>query len=187
MDALDLLEQQHRDVNGLIDRVATEPSAGRRSSLVADVVRAVEAHSRAEERAFYGTFSERIGGDDGRLYEAFELHAVLRFAAANLLRTRATDVRFVARLKLVRQLFARHAAIEEDWMFPKAKRSFGDEELDRIGLDVERTHAVRMHVGRSPLEPRRAPEGRAWIARPGRAERAGATHRPERREGASHR
>src|SRR6185369_5507943 len=150
MDALDLLEQQHRDVSGLIDRVAAEPSVGRRITLVVQVVRAVEAHSRAEERAFYGAFCGRIGGADGRLYEGFEHHALLRFAAANLLRTRAGDVRFGARVETVRQLFARHAAVEEDWMFPRAKRVFHDEDLDRIGVEVERAHTRWLDVA-SPL------------------------------------
>ena len=58
--------------------------------------------------------------DDARLYEAFEDHALMRFVAVNLLRTRATDVRFSARLKLVQETFLRHATAEEDWGFPKA-------------------------------------------------------------------
>src|SRR5262249_37258231 len=131
MDALDLLEQQHRHLEELFAGVAqmAEPGArepasiamGRRTALVVQLVRAVEAHSRVEESVFYAAFIAKVGEDD-RLYEAFEDHALLRFAAVNLLRTRATDVRFAARFKLVHQLFRRHARVEEDWMFPKAKR-----------------------------------------------------------------
>lgn len=189
MDALDLLEEQHRDVGAMIDRIAAEPSAGRQGMLVAAAVRAVLAHSRAEERAFYGAFAGRIGGDDGRLYEAFEHHALLRFAASNLLRTRPSDVRFSARLEVVRQLFGRHASAEEDWMFPRAKRTFRDEELDRIGVEIERAHALRMEVGpllpERPRRPRQAT--RPGDARPAHGARAASAHRAERRDGAAHR
>jgi hemerythrin superfamily protein len=146
MDALDLLEQQHSDIASLIDRLVEETSPGQRTALVARVVRAVEAHSRVEERCFYPAFRARIG-DGGRLYEVFEHHALLRFAAVNLLRTRATDLRFTARLEMVRELALRHAEAEEDWAFPKAKRNLTDEELDRIGVEVAHAHDVLMRPG----------------------------------------
>jgi hemerythrin superfamily protein len=160
MDALDLLEQQHRDLGELFARVVAEAAPGRRTALVAQVVRAVEAHSRVEEGVFYAAVSAQIGGAEARLYEAFEDHALLRFAAVNLLRTRATDLRFPARLKLVHNLFRRHAAVEEDWLFPKAKRALHDEALERIGQEIARAHASRMAVaplGSLPAAPRRLP------------------------------
>jgi hemerythrin superfamily protein len=160
MDALDLLEQQHRDIASLIDHLAEETSPGQRTALARRVVRAIEAHSRAEERCFYPTFRARIG-DGGRLYEVFEHHALLRFAAVNLLRTRATDLRFDARLEMMRELALRHAEAEEDWAFPKAKRNLLDEDLDQIGVQVAHTHDVLMTSTGAPAstwdrKPRRA-------------------------------
>jgi len=156
MDALDLLEQQHRDLAELFAGVMSAERAGRRTAAVAQLVRAVEAHSRVEETVFYAAFAERVGSVDSCLYEAYEDHALLRFAAVNLLRTRATDVRFAARLKLLHALFQRHAVIEEDWMFPKAKRALHDEALDRIGGEIARAHASRISVGPAMLERPRA-------------------------------
>ena len=155
MDALDLLEQQHRDIASLIDRIAEETRPGPRTALVEQVVRAIEAHSRVEERCFYPAFRARIG-DGGRLYEVFEHHALLRFAAVNLRATRAADERFFARLEMVRELSLRHASAEEDWAFPKAKRNLCDEELDEIGVQVAHAHEVLMQAG-----PRSAAWGRA--------------------------
>ena len=146
MDALDLLEQQHRDLEERFALAASAETAGRRTALVAQLVRAIEAHSRVEESIFYAAFAARVGGEEARLWEGFEDHALLRFAALNLLRTRATDVRFAARLRLAEQLFRHHAHVEEDWMFPKAKRAFSDEVLDHVGAQVERAHAARLSV-----------------------------------------
>lgn len=161
MDALDLLEQQHRDLAELFAGALSSERAGRRTAAAAQLVRAVEAHSRVEETVFYAFFAERVGADESRLYEAYEDHALLRFAAVNLLRTRATDVRFAARLKLLHGLFQRHALIEEDWLFPKAKRALHDEALDRIGGEIARAHASRLSVAPVMIErprPRRRTE-----------------------------
>ena len=49
MDALDLLEQQHRDLARALRRRDRGRGAGRRTAAVAQLVRAVEAHSRVEE------------------------------------------------------------------------------------------------------------------------------------------
>jgi len=179
MDALDLLEQQHRDVANLIADLADETSPGQRTELVTRLVRAIEAHSRVEERCFYPAFRARIG-DGGRLYEVFEHHALLRFAAVNLLRTRATDLRFEARLEMVRELALRHAEAEEDWAFPKAKRNLCDEELDQIGVAVAHAHDVLMRVGKPPLAWDRSPRrgaGQAGSASSRRADPSSASER----------
>lgn len=162
MDVLDLLEQQHRVLGERFDEILalpTEPGAGRRTAMIAQLVRAVEAHSRVEETVFYAALS-RVDGMEGRLYEGFEDHALLRFAAVNVLRTRITDVRFHARLKLVHDLFMRHALIEEDWMFPKAKRALQDEVLDRLGTEIERAHAARLSVAPPIIHERPRPRRR---------------------------
>ena len=163
MDALDLLEQQHRELAELFSGVMSSERVGRRTAAVAHLVRAIEAHSRVEESVFYAAFAERIGADESHLYEGYEDHALLRFAAVKLLRTRATDVRFAARLKLLHALFQRHALMEEDWMFPKAKRALHDEALDRIGGEIARAHASRLSVGPVMLE---RPRPRRRIERP---------------------
>lgn len=168
MDVLDLLEQQHRDLAHLFAGVTAAASAGRRTAEVAHLVRAVEAHSRVEETVFYAAFAERVADAGDRLYDAFEDHALLRFAAVNLLRTRATDVRFAARFKLLSALFERHVTIEEDWLFPKAKRAFHDEALDRLGVEIARAHTVRLAVAPAMLD---RPPSRRRLERAGSIER----------------
>jgi hypothetical protein len=169
MDVLDLLERQHQELAEMFARVVAAGTAGQRTAGVAQLVRAVEAHSRVEETVFYAAFVEQVGGAPERLYEAYEDHVLLRFAAVNLLRTRATDVRFAARFKLVSDIFARHVAVEEDWMFPRAKRALHDEALDRIGVELERAHTSRLSVGPAIFE---RPRPRRRMERPASVERA---------------
>jgi len=158
MDALDVLEQQHQHVSELLGRIATEPSPGSRTAMVARLVRLIDAHSRCEERLFYPLLAERLGKssdrcqiDEGRYYRACEEHAMARYTARQLLHTRVTDVRFEARLALVRKTFLDHAEDEEDWLFQKAKRDLTDEQLDIIGDEL--VHAFDAHMRAS--EPSR--------------------------------
>ena len=163
MDALDVLEQQHRHVSELLGRVATESSPGGRTALVARLVRVVDAHSRCEERLLYPLLAERIrarGPDraelEDRYYRACEEHAMTRLVARMLLQTRVTDVRFEARLALLRRTFTSHAEGEEDWLFQRAKRDLTDEQLDRVGDDLLRTFDLLMHAS-EPCRLRTAP------------------------------
>ncbi|WP_437683656.1 hemerythrin domain-containing protein [Sorangium sp. So ce131] len=147
MDALDLLEQQHLEVSALMERIAAEPSPGLRTSMVARLSRMIDAHVRIEETYLYPVCAERMAGDRKPLHDAYEKHGLARFAADNLLRTRATDVRFEARLRLLRDVFTHHADEEEGVLFPKAKRGLTDEQLDVIGCDLERAYEVLLRVG----------------------------------------
>ncbi|XYH92316.1 hemerythrin domain-containing protein [Sorangium sp. So ce1128] len=174
MDALDLLEQQHLELGALMARIAAEPSPGLRTSMVAQLSRMIDAHVRIEQTYLYPVCAERMGGDKKPLHEAYEKHGLARFAADNLLRTRATDVRFEARLKLLRDVFADHADEEEGVLFPKAKRGLTDEQLDVIGCDLERAYEVLLRVGVTGGVPLLRPQ-RGW---PRRGAHAGRVLRP---------
>ncbi len=176
MDALDLLETQHHEIAALFDRIEAEPSVGHRTGLVARLVRIIDAHTRAEERHLYATLSERIA-DRTRLYAAYEVHSVTRHTAETLLKTRGSDVRFGARLKILRDLFQQHAHEEEDWLFQAAKREMTDEELDDVGDLVERSYGLLLELaGRQRPSVRRAKRANAPRAARSRARVAPPRH-----------
>jgi hemerythrin superfamily protein len=137
MDALDLLEQQHREVREVLDRLAAEPSAAERAALSIRAARLCEAHIRVEEAHLYPACAARMSDDRRRIYEAMEEHALLRQVAQNLGATRPAGARFEARLSVLRARFEHHADAEEDWLFPKLKRALTDEQLDVLGVDLE--------------------------------------------------
>lgn len=181
MDALDFLERQHRDVRELLDRIAAETRCGPREVLVARLAGLIDAHARSEERHFDPACVAVMNGDRERLYAAGEARSAARNLALGLLRTCASDVRFEARLGLVRDLFLRHAHEEEDGVFPTVKRSLTDEQLDAIGGALERSFERIVEIsgarrralaatGRSAgVKPERARRTRPRNAEPTRA------------------
>ncbi|MDC0745757.1 hemerythrin domain-containing protein [Polyangium mundeleinium] len=140
MDALDLLEQQHRDVCALLSRLveASPVGAGSEEAFYA-ALRAVEAHVRVEEAYVYIACASRLG-DDTRVREAREEHTRILDAARIALAMSRSAPQFAAVIAALRERFEKHADVEEDVVFPKLKRSLTDEELDVLGEEIERSY-----------------------------------------------
>jgi hypothetical protein len=175
MDVLVLLEQQHRELADLLAEIAIEPGLARRASMAARAVRLLDAHTVAEQRHLYSACEARSEDERARLADAFEAQALTRLAAARLLSTRPTDERFAARLARVRELFRHHADGDEDWVFQRAKRRLTDEELDRLGDEVERSYAELAGTAapaRGAPVTRLAPRSRRAATTPRRDRRA---------------
>jgi len=154
MDALDLLEQQHRDVCALLSRLAEAPlGAGSDDALLA-ALRAVEAHIRVEEAYVYIACGSRIGAS-GRLLllPAREEHERIVSAARVALSMPRSGPRLSARIAALRDRFERHVDFEEDIVFPKLKRSLCDEELDVLGDELERAYARLVAAPHFALDP----------------------------------
>lgn len=165
MDALDLLEEHHREVLALLDGVAAEARLGRRARLTVELVRQIDVHLSAESRHLYAVCAEKMAGrEPPPLRDAWEAHALVRFAAESLARTRVTDVRFPSRLKLLQRMFFEHALAEEADVFQRAKTELSDEQLDAIGERIVRSrrlveeHAAYREArrGRGRRTPRRS-------------------------------
>lgn len=183
MDALCLLEEQHRDIAAHLDAVRDEARPGCRTFLVARLARLVDAHTRAEEAHLLLAAASRLTAaeDKARLFALFETQALARHAAGRLVRTRATDVRFVARLEAFAALFAKHVDEHDRWLFPKLKRMMTDEALDALGVQMQRTFGFHAEV--EPPPPSRPLPASVRRAVAQRARRAGAPPRrtPPRR------
>jgi hypothetical protein len=174
MDALDLLEQQHRDVLAILDRLAAEPGVGERAKLVTSLVRMIEAHVEAEGHHLYAACAERAAGGahEGRFRDACESRALVRFAAENLLAVRVTDVRFEARVEILRRQFESHADEEEGYVFQRAKTELTDEELDVIGEKIARSYELAREAPAPRRTPSRVPRARRGAPRSERTSRA---------------
>lgn len=140
MDALDLLEQQHRDVSALLSRLAeaSPVGAGSEEAFYA-ALRAVDAHVRVEEAYVYIACASRLG-DDADIREARDEHRRILDAARVALTMPRSGPQFAAMIAALRERFERHAEVQEDVVFPKLKRSLTDEELDVLGEEIERSY-----------------------------------------------
>jgi hypothetical protein len=150
MDALDLLEQQHRDLRDRLARLAAAPDLGGREAELLDTLRAVEAHVRTEETYLYAVHAARLG-DERRLQSALADHAFIRAAARELASAGQDGPLFAARLLVLADRFAQHADEEEDWALPKLKRAMTDEELEALGTDLDLAFSFFKEAGWMPV------------------------------------
>jgi hypothetical protein len=139
MDALDLLEQQHRDVRELLERLALEPCGASTRESIDAVLRVVEAHVRIEEAYVYIACASKLRGEE-RAVQANEERAAI-FSVLRLLRaTHPSDPQSSVHIATLSERFSRHIDTEEDAVFPKLKRTLTDEALDILGEVLVRAH-----------------------------------------------
>src|SRR5262245_1440598 len=99
MDAIELLEQQHRDVESLFERLG---SGGRdKQALFNQLADLLAIHAAIEERHFYPAVRARRTEDI--LLESLSEHLAIKRALADLLMLPAKNERFDAKLAALKQ------------------------------------------------------------------------------------
>lgn len=151
MRATELLTQQHRKVAAAFEAVAEAPKAERKA-MFAEIELDLLGHMVIEEKIFYPTASERLEDED-LLAEAYEEHAIARFALGRVKESFRDDLTFKARVKVVKELIEHHVEEEESELFPQCEKKFGSE-LEQLGAQMEEEfEALRSGTG---LKARRA-------------------------------
>lgn len=137
MDAIELLKQQHREVEELFEKFE-KASAGAGKSLMdlfARIADNLAAHATIEEKLFYP--SVYVGPTADKLQEAVEEHLAAKRVIADLLDMDPSDVRFKAKMKVLQDLVEHHVEEEEKELFKNVKKLMTREELATIGEQMK--------------------------------------------------
>lgn len=137
MNAIELLEQDHETVKGLLEKLAatTERAEKSRHELLERIKHELQVHTRIEEEIFYPAFRDAGGRDELKTFhEAVEEHrAVEALVLPDLEKTEVGSAAFAGRVKVLKELVEHHADEEEETMFPRAEELFSAEELAELG------------------------------------------------------
>ena len=146
MNALELLEEQHQEVDALIARLEQADASGK-EALFAELADKVAAHAKIEETLFYPAVMARQTEDI--LLESVEEHLAVKRVLADLLELEVTDEQFDAKLSVMKEQLEHHAhEEEEEILFPKVRKLLSEEEL--AGLGGEMASLFEDLLGRSP-------------------------------------
>ena len=147
VNAIKLLEQQHREVEQLFkqfEALEDDDSDGR-SRIFIQLADALAAHATIEEKIFYpsvfATQTEEV------LREAVEEHLGVKRVIADLLDMEADDEQFDAKVSTLRDLVEHHVGEEETVAFPKVLKLFEAESLEVLGVEMENLLAELMAEG----------------------------------------
>lgn len=135
MNALDLLIEQHDEVDDLFEMIE-KAEGGKKAELFAELADKLAAHSTMEEKLFYP--SVKAKETEELLVESTEEHLAIKRVLADLLELDPEDEHFDAKLKVMKEEVEHHAREEEeDKLFPKVRKLMSSEELDQLGSEME--------------------------------------------------
>jgi hemerythrin superfamily protein len=126
LNAIRVLEQQHRQVETLFDEL--DEGKGSKQQLFEEIADSLAAHSEIEERIFYPTvLGQRT---EKELRDAVEEHLAVKRIIADLLKMQPDDPQFDGKMDLMRELVEHHVEEEEHRLFKEVER------LDPAALDT---------------------------------------------------
>jgi hypothetical protein len=137
MNALTLLERDHRAVERLLDELepTTERGVKTRTELFARIKRELTVHEVIEEEIFYPTLKQHPRAKDIVL-EGYEEHDVVDRLMGELERLPVDDETWGPKAKVMIENIQHHIEEEEGEMFDKARQVFDRQELEDLGAQM---------------------------------------------------
>jgi hemerythrin superfamily protein len=130
MNAIDLLESQHREVEELFSKIEGARRSEKKAELFDKLADNLAIHAAIEEHHFYPAVKERRTEDI--LLESLEEHLAIKRVLADLLDMDVEDEKFDAKVTVLKEEIEHHVKEEEKELFPKVKKLFNEEELTII-------------------------------------------------------
>ncbi|MDB4981241.1 MAG: Regulator of cell morphosis and signaling [Myxococcales bacterium] len=149
MNAIDLLESQHREVEKLFARIE-KAATDDKEDIFNDIADKLAVHAAIEEHHFYPAVKNRRTEDI--LLESLEEHLGIKRVLADLLETEAEDESFDAKVKVLEEQVTHHVGEEEDDLFPKVRKLFSKDELEAIGQEMSSEQAELEEGDEPPRE-----------------------------------
>jgi hemerythrin superfamily protein len=136
LNALDLLIEQHDEVDLLMKRLEEEELEGQDKMFVFfELADKLAAHASMEEQIFYPAV--RAKQTEEMLLEATEEHLAIKRVLADMLTTELDDPRFDALLSVLQEEVEHHAREEEEEeLFPKLRNLMTGQELAALGSEM---------------------------------------------------
>jgi hemerythrin superfamily protein len=135
VNAIDLLEQQHREVKALFAKYGKAASVDAKRRLFEQIADDLAVHAAIEEKHFYP--ATRSARTEDVLQEAVEEHLQAKRLIADLLELEVEDAQFDAKMRVLEEEIEHHVEEEEDELFPQVRNLLADDELDDLGTVME--------------------------------------------------
>jgi hemerythrin superfamily protein len=131
MNAIDLLESQHREVEDLFARIEKAANNEAKEQAFIELADSLAIHATIEEHHFYPAVKE--SETEEILVESVEEHLEIKRKLSALLDTEIEDETFDAKVDALRDEVERHVEEEEEDLFPKVMNLFDEDQLEAIG------------------------------------------------------
>ena len=149
MDAIELLEQQHRHMESLFEALlsASAEDGEHRQEIFDQLADALAGHTIIEEQLFYPV-AKRI--DEEIIRESLEEHLEVKRMLAELLNLDPDDDAFEGKVQEMKEAVEYHVMEEEEELFPEVRRNLDADRRTELGDEME-----SMFEGLRQDQPRR--------------------------------
>jgi hemerythrin superfamily protein len=135
MNAIELLDTQHRDVDSMLAVL----EADRNQKLFDDLADLLAIHATIEEQHFYP--SVKAVRTEDILEHSLEEHVEIKRHLALCMATALDSEKFPNRLRALKRSVQEHVNEERTNLFPKVRRLMSDDVLEAIGQEMTSTMA----------------------------------------------
>ena len=149
MNAIDLLEQQHREVEKLFKKIE-KAGPDEKEKLFDELADSLAVHAAIEEQHFYPATKD--ARTEELLQEAVEEHLSVKRIIADLLEMEPDDAQFDAKIKVLQEQVEHHVEEEEGELFPKVQKLHSKDELEDLGVLMEQTAEELKEQGAPRME-----------------------------------
>jgi hemerythrin-like domain-containing protein len=138
MNAFQLLKEDHQKVSGIFQQLepTTERAEKTRTELFAKLNEELSIHARIEEAIFYPAIKQEAETREIVL-EGFEEHHVVKMLLKELESMPVDTEQWAAKLKVLQENVEHHVEEEEQEMFQKARQVLSEDDIDRLGAQME--------------------------------------------------
>ena len=133
MNAIDLLDQQHDEVEKLFEKFEAAGDNARKTKerLCREISDALAIHAEIEEKIFYPESKQE--NTEEILRESVEEHLSMKRLIADLIESDPSDDQFDAKMKVLKEQVEHHVEEEEKELFPKVRKDLSKDELEDLG------------------------------------------------------
>ena len=124
IDAVELLTQQHREVEEMFERFEkmTDRAKVSKKKLADEICKALIMHTQIEEEIFYPATREASEDTEDMVDEAVVEHASAKDLIAQIMEMDPGDDLYDAKVKVLSEMIEHHVEEEEKEMFPKTRQ-----------------------------------------------------------------
>lgn len=149
MDAIQLLEQDHREVESMFKAFQSAEDEDQQAELCARICTALKVHTQLEEELFYPEARDALGQPD-MVEEAIVEHQAAKELISEIERMEPGEELYEARMKVLCEQIEHHVKEEETELFPACRKT--DMDMELLGRRMaERKQALMAQQGR--LDP----------------------------------
>lgn len=148
MDILDILREDHKKVQDLLEKILDtgDHAVKSRQQEYARVKKELLQHMHGEETVFYPFLLDK-GEDRESTFEAIEEHESVRMAMPGIEQTDVTDERWKPKMKVMAEMVRHHIQEEEEEIFEQAEELMDEEISSRLAKEFQKAKKeAEVHV-----------------------------------------